>query len=217
MIRSGQMIFFQALVTINNIKEHDELLALFNDNKDESQSPFSIRNIVSKASDEFNLEPGSWFRSTTIMMTLETLNNTYPTKFTKNIDMVTFVDSVIVYEEIYKRAFGKAFSENKSHKKEGHCIEALCHQKWDKYILVNIACRLGLDKPAPNYELCFKKLLSLENCLGVLGGQENSAYYIIGFDNKQKYYYLDPHYTQEVKNGSKDDLESYFKQKTISE
>jgi len=109
------MIFFQALVTINNIKEHDELLALFNDNKDESQSPFSIRNIVSKASDEFNLEPGSWFRSTTIMMTLETLNNTYPTKFTKNIDMVTFVDSVIVYEEIYKRAFGKAFSENKSH------------------------------------------------------------------------------------------------------
>jgi len=54
----------------------------------------------------------------------------------------------------------------------------------------------------------------------VLGGFGYSAYYIVGFDNKGRYFYLDPHYTQDAKDymeNGKVDMESYFKQKTISE
>lgn len=53
--------------------------------------------------------------------------------------------------------------------------------------------------------------------MGVLGGCESSAYYIFGFNEKGKYYYLDPHYTQDTKNLDTIDIESYFSNKTISE
>jgi cysteine protease ATG4 len=79
MLRSGQMMLFQALQTINQENRALELLLnLFAENHSGERSVFSISNVVETAYQHFNLQPGAWFRSTTIMMTVEKLNRLYP-------------------------------------------------------------------------------------------------------------------------------------------
>jgi cysteine protease ATG4 len=91
MLRSGQMMLFQALQTINKdtlfeggqtINQENRalelLLNLFAENHSGERSVFSISNVVETAYQHFNLQPGAWFRSTTIMMTVEKLNRLYP-------------------------------------------------------------------------------------------------------------------------------------------
>ena len=91
MLRSGQMMLFQALQTINREALFGEgltinqekgalelLLNLFGENHYGERSVFSIKNVVETAYQHYNLQPGAWFRSTTIMMTFEKLNRLYP-------------------------------------------------------------------------------------------------------------------------------------------
>jgi Peptidase family C54 len=59
--------------------------------------------------------------------------------------------------------------------------------------------------------------MSLPHYIGTLGGQEDKAYYIIGYnETKNKYYYLDPHYINAAVDPDTMETESYTK-KTIHE
>lgn len=89
------------------------MLQLFSDNFENKKAPFSIRNIVKKALEEFNLQPGQWFRSTTITMTFEELLKIYPHPYTRNLEIITFTDSVIIVEDLYERIFKKPFISQK--------------------------------------------------------------------------------------------------------
>jgi len=80
MLRSGQMMFYEIIkraMKCKELKYHRQYLHLFDDTKEKDLAPFGIQNIVRLAYKNYNLNPGEWFRSTTIMMTLDELNKKY--------------------------------------------------------------------------------------------------------------------------------------------
>lgn len=91
MIRCGQMLFFEVLNQINKFSSknfHESLrkhLVYFNDNLSGPAAPFSIQNIVPEAFEAYDIKPGDWFRSTSIMLCLDRLNKKYQPEFASSV------------------------------------------------------------------------------------------------------------------------------------
>ena len=79
MIRSGQMLLYNILTEKYDLfsEKRKTILELFLDSRNNEDAPFSIQNIVPIAHENFDIEPGNWFRCTSIMMTFELLKNEY--------------------------------------------------------------------------------------------------------------------------------------------
>ena len=64
-------------------------------------------------------------------------------------------------------------------------------------VFVNV--RVGLDKIPKDYYEGIKKLFTLKECIGIIGGKTRLAYYFIGYNNEDDtLLYLDPHVTKEA-------------------
>lgn len=77
-------------------------------------------------------------------------------------------------------------------------VENVCQAsdgKWKSLILF-VPLRLGADKLNPIYASCLTHLLTLDTCIGVIGGRPRHSLYFIGFQ-EDKLINLDPHYCQD--------------------
>lgn len=62
-------------------------------------------------------------------------------------------------------------------------------------VIILIPVRLGGEKTNPEYINFVKNILSLDYCLGIIGGKPKQACYIVGFQD-DSLIYMDPHYCQ---------------------
>ena len=70
---------------------------------------------------------------------------------------------------------------------------------FDKLGIIFINVRVGLDKIPKDYYPGIKKLFTLKECIGIIGGKTRLAYYFIGYNEEDdSLLYLDPHVTKEA-------------------
>jgi cysteine protease ATG4 len=198
MVRCGQMLLAKCLIRISQAslardpEVWKSILVLFQENLKDEDAPYSIQNLVPHAKKEFNIQPGEWFRATSIMMSLDKMTCKYKNPLNCNLKIMTSVESIIGMNEIHATIFGE-----KDRKGKVDYSDELCKRDWNTQLLLCVAIRIGLNKPQENFKGSMAHFMSLRHCIGMLGGKDHKAYFIVGYNaGKQKYYYLDPHYVQ---------------------
>ncbi|XP_056271374.1 cysteine protease ATG4C [Pseudoliparis swirei] len=72
-------------------------------------------------------------------------------------------------------------------------------------VIILIPVRLGGEKTNPDYFNFTKSILSLECCIGIIGGKPQQACYFVGFQD-DSLIYMDPHYCQSFVDVSSSDF-----------
>ncbi|KAM4575355.1 cysteine protease ATG4C isoform 2-T2 [Fundulus diaphanus] len=75
----------------------------------------------------------------------------------------------------------------------------------DRAVIILIPVRLGGERTNPEYFDFAKSILSLEYCIGIIGGKPKQACYFVGFQD-DSLIYMDPHYCQSFVNVSTSDF-----------
>ncbi|KAK4871807.1 hypothetical protein RN001_015931 [Aquatica leii] len=195
MLRSGQMLLAEALVchflgrgwrwkpdqplnakqSYENVS-HRKIIKWFGD-KPSINSPLSIHSLV-QLGESMGKKAGDWYGPGFVA---HLLRQAVSLASKDNYDF----DSLHVYVAQDCAIYIRDVLEQCSSK-----------NKWKSLILL-IPVRLGAEKFNPIYAPCLTALLSLEQCIGIIGGRPKHSLYFIGYQD-DKLIHLDPHYCQEM-------------------
>lgn len=178
MIRCGQMLLSSAILKKSGQRGEElrrQYIELCSDNSTGEKAPFSIHNIVSYAAQKYNITPGQWFRGTTIMMSLDGLNNHFKPQLTHDLRIFTSVDSLVNLSQVYKKVFAVPRVPAGSNP-----LEELKSKEWGCSLMFCVAVRTGLNKPQDDFKKSLARLMELKQSIGFLGGKDHKAYYIVG-------------------------------------
>jgi cysteine protease ATG4 len=212
MIRSGQMMLAQALVIhflgrswryddetqIYSTTEdhiHRKIIRWFGDQTSRN-SPFSLHKIVElgKASGK---KVGEWYGPGAVA---HLLKQAVKEAAKVNLDLSTLHVYVAQDCTVYSQdIFDECYSCENVNVSQNVPWNTRTSQKsistWKSLVLL-IPLRLGNEKLNPIYSDCLKAMLSLEWCIGIIGGRPKHSLYFVGYQD-DKLIHLDPHYCQE--------------------
>ncbi|KAF2884408.1 hypothetical protein ILUMI_21787 [Ignelater luminosus] len=198
MLRSGQMLLAQALVChflgrdwrwhpdqqpttkqtyIENVN-HRKIIKWFGD-KPSRNSPLSIHTLV-QLGEASGKKAGDWYGPGFVAHLLR------QAVILASKDNYEF-DSLNVYVAQDCAVYIRDVLEE--------CIIG-DNEKWKSLVLL-IPVRLGAEKFNPIYAPCLTAILSLEQCIGIIGGRPKHSLYFVGYQD-DKLINLDPHYCQEM-------------------
>lgn len=197
MLRSGQMLLGQALLChflgrswrwtpdrqIQNATEfhedcqHRTIIKWFGD-KSSVNSPLSIHQMVSLG-ESLGKKPGDWYGPASVAHCLKAVMvaATQENYEFDSLEVYVAQDSTVYVQDINKQC----------RKQDG---------TWKSLILL-VPVKLGTDKLNPIYGPCLTSLLTLESCIGIIGGRPKHSLYFIGYQ-EDRLIHLDPHYCQEM-------------------
>lgn len=210
MIRSGQMMLANALIihflgrcwrydsqiqmTTTEENIHRKIIRWFGDQESKT-SPFSIHKIV-----KLGKKVGQWYGPQEMA---HVLKDAVKEAAKENVDLASLhvyvaQDCTIYNQDIFDECYSQEIHpiapwQNKNDpspsKKKGNTIAY-------KQLILLIPLRLGQEKLNQIYEDCLKAMLSLEWCIGIIGGKTHHSLYFVGYQ-EEKLIHLDPHYCQD--------------------
>ncbi|MCO5574590.1 hypothetical protein L7F22_028378 [Adiantum nelumboides] len=197
MIRSGQMLFAQALIyhhlgrswqrSDSSHRVYLEILQCFGD---DPSCPYSIHNII-KNGGAYGLVAGSWVGPYAMCRSLEALIG----------------KACLVRSNTSPMAIHVVSGDAESERGGAPCIcidivSGIC-SGWGGVpgeacaLLLLIPLVLGLNKVNPRYFPLLLETFSFPQSLGILGGKPGASTYVVGVQG-DRIMYLDPHHVQQV-------------------
>ncbi|XP_011696684.1 PREDICTED: cysteine protease ATG4B isoform X1 [Wasmannia auropunctata] len=201
MLRCGQMVLAQALITLHLGKDwqwmpetkNNTYLKILRRFEDKRAAAFSIHQIALMGASE-GKEVGQWFGPNTIAQVLKKLI-VYDEWSSLTIHVA--LDNTLIINDI----LGQCRVEGGVTAEADGEIPLRAPSQW-KPLLLLIPLRLGLSEINPVYINGLKTSFKISQSLGVIGGKPNLALYFIGCVGDDVIY-LDPHTTQ--RSGSVED------------
>ncbi|CAB3361655.1 Hypothetical predicted protein [Cloeon dipterum] len=201
MIRSGQMMLAQALVnhflgrswkwTADNtdltnrrvleVQEenlHRSIIKWFGDNPS-PHSPFSLHKLVALGT-ATGKKIGDWYGPASVAYLLKQAVEDAAITMGQFRQLHVYVaqDCAVYIQDILD--------------------DCETEEGW-KSIIILVPVRLGVEKLNNIYGPCLMNLMTLDSCVGIIGGRPNHSLYFIGFQD-DKLIHLDPHLCQDVVN-----------------
>eukprot|EP00731_Ephydatia_muelleri_P017974 Em0011g14a len=186
MIRSGQMLLATALHFHTGLKnwrlssgdrdaeamvKHKQILSCFLDSPD---NPFSLHALMDYASKLGDHKPGDWFGPSQVAVLIkEALKGQLEkTQLSNTLSAYVAHDCTVYIGDIEK-----LFEDGK------------------RSVLLLVPIRLGSDVFNRIYIPCVKSILTLEQCVGIIGGKPKHSVYFVGHQD-DNLIHLDPHFSQ---------------------
>lgn len=184
---------------------HRKILRWFGDVQSRN-SPFSIHTLVglSKASGK---KPGDWYGPGAVA---HLLRQSFKLAAAENADLENITvyvaqdcavylqdifDECVINERIVRAPWQKTESETSG---TGDKSTKDKNTQWRSLILL-VPLRLGTERLNQIYGDCLKAMLSLDYCIGIIGGRPKHSLYFVGYQ-EDKLINLDPHYCQDTVN-----------------
>ncbi|KAG5671851.1 hypothetical protein PVAND_002024 [Polypedilum vanderplanki] len=223
MIRSGQMLLAQALVIhfLGRSWRYDPNTQLFSTTEDHihrkivrwfgdqvsKASPFSIHKLV-ELGKRNGKKVGEWYGPGSVA---HVLKDAVKQASKENIDLASLhvyvsQDCTIYNQDIFDECYSNEIqtvpwkNNLPSTSSNSFTLSPSRNRSkvitWKQLILL-IPLRLGHEKLNPIYSDCLKAMLSLEWCIGIIGGRPKHSLYFVGYQD-DKLIHLDPHYCQDL-------------------
>ena len=186
--------YFQGM--INKYKELTNLKESPDNEIKEFYPPFAIRTLCD-VGELYERTAGEWFSDVIITGVFRRISEYYDlfTHKELTVKIMTF-QSCIEMKDILETCFvKKKFVKNNNQ----YIHYNGNYYYFDKLGIIFINVRVGLDKIPKDYYPGIKKLFTLKECIGIIGGKTRLAYYFIGYNEEDDaLLYLDPHVTKEA-------------------
>lgn len=222
MLRSGQMLLAQGLIChflgrswrwdsetqLHSTYEdnmHRKIIRWFGDSSSKN-NPFSIHTLVNLGQ-ESGKKPGDWYGPSSVSHLLRQAVIQAKQENADFDDLVIYVakDCTIYIQDLLDECLVPEKPLVPWQNSNTNKSPTTTQMHW-KSVIILVPLRLGTEKLNPVYAHCLKLLLSIENCLGIIGGRPKHSLYFVGFQ-EDKLIHLDPHYCQEVVDVTQDNFQ----------
>lgn len=214
MLRSGQMLLAQGLLVHflgrswrytedpQGLYQHQpqevmhrKIISWFGDNPSHS-SPFSIHQLV-RMGEDTGRRAGDWYGPNAVA---NLIRKSHLTASKEIADLDTFSiyvaqNCTIFIQDVLDQCLINEGTEQLPPWQQPTGPISGERRTWKSLILL-VPLRLGGIHFNPIYGQSLKGLLTLESCLGIIGGRPKHSLYFMGFQ-EDKLIFLDPHYCQE--------------------